>query len=232
MHVEDCCQALLSKILPEVDKKRSGLAIDIGVGTFAFYCELFDKLRFKTIAVEPLPNKSLSKLCRSRNIQLVESCISEVDGFVDLYIGSYQGKENHNLNSMRSDWWGSTATAKRVRSMSLAILLTEFNANKVTCIKIDVEGMEFNIIQQFLNLPETLLPKVLMFEYGGCATRESGQGGWSEEILGGTMKSLEILRNLGYKQSIFIDSNPDAKEQVFDLKSITLYQFAKFLLHI
>ncbi len=219
MHVEECCQALLNQILPEVDSERSGLAIDIGVGTFAFYCQLFDQLKFTTIAVEPLPNRQLRQLCRYRNIQLLESCISEVDGLVNLYIGSYNGEENLNLNSLRSDWWGSTATAKQVESMSLSKLLNEIAATNITCIKIDVEGMELSIIQQFLHLKETLLPKVLMFEYGGGGTRESGQGGWSTELLDGTIKSLEILLNAGYGQTILVDSAPDTKEQVIHLQS-------------
>jgi FkbM family methyltransferase len=222
MHVEECSQALLNRILPEVDSNRSGLAIDIGVGTFAFYCQLFDQLRFPTIAVEPLPNKQLRQLCRYRQIQLVESCISEVDGLVNLYIGSYNGEENLNLNSLRPDWWGSTATAKQVQSMSLSKLLNEIAATSITCIKIDVEGMELSIIQQLSQLKETLLPKVLMFEYGGGDTRESGQGGWSKELLDGTLKSLEILRDVGYGQIILVDLAPDTKEQVLNLQSETL----------
>lgn len=219
MHVEECCQALLHQILPEVDINRSGLAIDIGVGTFAFYCQLFDQLRFETIAVEPLPNQQLRQLCRYRNIQLIESCISEVDGSVDLYIGNYNGEENLNLNSLRPDWWGSTATAKPAQSMPLSKFLNEIAATNITCIKIDVEGMEFSIIQQFSQLKETLLPKVLTFEYGGGSTREQGEGGWSQELLDGTLKSLEILRNAGYGQTILVDLAPDSKEQVFNLQS-------------
>jgi FkbM family methyltransferase len=229
MHVEECCLALLSQILPGVDRKRSGLAIDIGVGTFAFYCELFDKLRFRTIAVEPLPTERLRRVCQFRNIRLIETCISDVDGFVNIYIGSFQGEENLNLSSMRPDWWGSTATAKQVRSMSLSNLLASIDVNQITCIKIDVEGMEFSIIQQLPTLQESLFPKVLMFEYGGGGTRESGQGGWSKEILGGIMKSLEIVRNLGYGQTILVDSASDTKEQVLDLKSIALEPTTVFL---
>ena len=52
MFVELASQALLSNILPEVDRLRSGLTIDIGYGTCDFYFELFDRLKFKTIAVE------------------------------------------------------------------------------------------------------------------------------------------------------------------------------------
>ncbi len=222
MHVEECCQALLNEILPEIDSERLGLAIDIGVGTFAFYCQLFDQLKFKTIAVEPLPNKQLKQLCKYRDIQLIESCISEIDGTVNLYIGSYNGEENLNLNSLRSDWWGSTATAKQVQSMTLAKLLAEIAATNITCIKIDVEGMELSIIQQFSQLSQSLLPKVLMFEYGGGATQESGIGGWSKELLDGTIKSLEILRDLGYGQTIIVDLAPDSQEQVVDLQSKNL----------
>ena len=219
MHVEECCQALLNEILPEVDSDRTGLAIDIGVGTFAFYCQLFDQLKFKTIAVEPLPNNQLKQLCKHRDIQLLESCISEVDGTVDLYIGSYNGEENLNLNSLRPDWWGSTATAKQVQSMTLSKLLQEIVATNITCMKIDVEGMELSIIQQFSQLTESLLPKVLMFEYGGGGTQEDGQGGWSTELLNATLKSLEILRSLGYGQAILVDLAPDSQEQVVDLQS-------------
>ena len=219
MHVEECCQALLNEILPEVDSDRTGLAIDIGVGTFAFYCQLFDQLKFKTIAVEPLPNNQLKQLCKHRDIQLLESCISEVDGTVNLYIGSYNGEENLNLNSLRPDWWGSTATAKQVQSMTLSKLLQKIAATNITCMKIDVEGMELSIIQQFLQLTESLLPKVLMFEYGGGGTQEDGQGGWSTELLNATLKSLEILRSLGYGQAILVDLAPDSQEQVVDLQS-------------
>lgn len=222
MHVEPCCQALLAQILPEADRKRSGLAIDIGVGTFAFYCQLFEQLGFTTIAVEPLPTTQLLQMCRCHNIRLIESCISDVDGFVNLYIGNFNCEENLNLNSMRSDWWGSTATARQVRSSSLSNLLADVDAHNITCLKIDVEGMEFSVIQQLLTLQETLLPEVLMFEYGGGGTRESEQGGWSKEIFDGTINSLEILLSLGYQQTILIDSADDTKEQVLELKSIVL----------
>jgi FkbM family methyltransferase len=228
MHVEECCQALLSEMLPEVDRNRLGLAIDIGVGTFAFYCQLFNQLKFTTIAVEPLPINKLYKLCKNYNIRLIENCISDFDGLVNIYVGSYQDKENLNLNSMRSDWWGSTTNCKQVPSVSLANLLTNIDAHSITCMKIDVEGMEFCIIKQFLNLPDNLLPKVLMFEYGGGGTKESGKGGWSQEIFNETMESLAILKKLGFTQTIIVDSADGAKEQIFNLQLINLEHTAIF----
>ena len=38
MRVEACCQSLLAEILPEIDPKKEGYCIDVGAGTFAFYC--------------------------------------------------------------------------------------------------------------------------------------------------------------------------------------------------
>lgn len=55
MNVEECCQALLAYTLSIVAQQRSHTCIDVGVGTFAFYCKLFAQLGFPTLAVEPLP---------------------------------------------------------------------------------------------------------------------------------------------------------------------------------
>ena len=49
MYVEECCSALLNYILPQVDQAKFGLTIEIGVGTFHFYCSLFKKLGFETM---------------------------------------------------------------------------------------------------------------------------------------------------------------------------------------
>src|SRR4029077_8803890 len=76
MQVEECCSALLELILPSIDKDRSGWAIDVGVGTFCFYCEQFARLGFRTAAVEPLPVEELKNLCSKFNIRLVETCLS------------------------------------------------------------------------------------------------------------------------------------------------------------
>jgi len=229
MHVESCCQALLSNMLPELDRDRAGAAIDIGVGTFAFYCELFDRLGFKTIAAEPLPTDHLRRVCRSRNIRLIETCVSEADGLVDMYVGSFNGQENFNLNSMRSDWWGSSASTRKVRSMTLGSLLAYNVPDSITCMKIDVEGMELSIIKQLQILKEPMLPKAIMFEYGGGGTREKRQGGWSDEMLGETIKCMEVMRSLGYGQSIMVDSAADTKERIFDLQSVDIEPEAMFL---
>lgn len=220
MHVEECCFALLNHILPEVDSDRSGLTIDIGVGTFAFYCLLFKQLGFTSIAVEPVPNDELKQICDREGIKLWESCITETDGMVSIYMGTWKGSENTNLCSTRSDWWGIENKSKQVMSMTLPTLLKQEIVNKITCIKIDIEGTEIDVINQLLDIPDILLPLVLMFEYGGGDLKSSKKGGWTPDIYSSTLKCLEILRTLDYKEIILIDSAPDFSTKVYDLSSL------------
>ena len=223
MYVEECCTDLLKYILPKVDKSRSGIAIEIGVGTFHFYCSLFKKLGFETIAVEPFPNEHLKRICNTQKIKLIESCITLIDGTVNIYMGTWQGEENTNLCSTRSDWWGTTSEVKQVDSISLSTLLKATKNPAITCIKIDVEGVEIDIIEQLLNIPQVSLPSVLMFEYGGGMTKNTQQGGWSSEIYNGTLKCLEVLKSLKYKEIIAIDSSKNFLPKVYDLQNFSSF---------
>ena len=222
MQVEDCCQALLAQILPTIDEQREGICVDIGVGTFAFYCEVFAKLGFQTVAVEPLPIDVLRQLCSRHKINLIEACVSEVSGSQTLHIGTFKGSENINLSSLESDWWGSSTKTVKVQSLTLSEVLSRVNAEKVTCIKIDVEGAEFRIIKQFGALPKSLLPDVVMFEYGGGDRKEGGQKGWSEKFVSATYECLQIVKDSGYASSIIIDSAKEANEIIFNLQSSNL----------
>jgi uncharacterized UPF0146 family protein len=51
VRVEACCQALLEQILPAIDREKTGICLDVGVGTFAFYCKRFARLGFETVAI-------------------------------------------------------------------------------------------------------------------------------------------------------------------------------------
>ncbi|MGB3534837.1 MAG: FkbM family methyltransferase [Microcoleaceae cyanobacterium] len=222
MKVEDCCQALLAQILPTVDPHRQGMCIDVGVGTFAFYCELFAQLGFKTVAVEPLPLPAIRAMCQSHGIEWVESCLSDVDGTQTLHLGTYQGAVDVNLSSLVAHWWGASTMTQTVRSLRLPTLLSQVQAEKITCIKLDVEGVELTILKQFMSLPESLLPQVVMFEYGGGDSRDSGQKGWSEEFLSKTHACLKVLQQCGYGFSIGVDSAANTTEVLFDIRYPTL----------
>jgi FkbM family methyltransferase len=219
MNVEDCCQSILSKLLPVADPERYGFAIDIGVGTFAFYCELFDRLGYQTVAVEPLPTKKLLRLCCRRHIKLIQACISDMQGDVAIFIGQFDGQENSNLSSLRQDWWGGSSKKMIVPSIKLESLLQGLNHAKVTCIKIDVEGIEFSIIRQFRDLGENSLPDILMFEYGGGDTKASGKGGWQKDIFESTVNTVELLKQLSYKQ-VLVNESAETKVRKFNLEDI------------
>lgn len=219
MFVEECCQALLAKLLPKICSK-SGVSIEVGCGTFAFYCELFSKLGLKAIAVEPLPVRDLKNICKARGISLVESCLLDFDGFVDIYIGSYSGAENFNLSSVYENWWGASGVTRRVKSISLKSLLEAYQIQEIDCFKIDIEGAELTVIKQFSELEPSYLPKVLVFEYGGGGAFESRAGGWSEIHLDNTIKIIRILKDLGFSTCVKIDSDQTSQESIFDLQSL------------
>ncbi|NJL68185.1 MAG: FkbM family methyltransferase [Microcoleus sp. SM1_3_4] len=222
MHVEACCKALLAHCLPAVDPERKGMCLDVGVGTFAFYCEQFARLGFPTVAVEPLPTTKLRRLCQKNSIPLIESCLSDINGDRSLYLGTFAGLFNRNFSSLSPDWFGSSKTARQVPSMRLSALLTQLQAQTLTCLKLDIEGWESTIIEQFVELPETLLPKIVMFEYGGGVSRKQAKRGWSPKFLKATLDCLSVLKQCGYSFSIAIDYTPTDRERIFNLQSSSL----------
>lgn len=222
MRVETCCKALLKQILPEIDPKREGFCLDIGVGTFAFYCELFARLGFPSVAVEPLPTAKLLKLCQYHKITLLESCLSDKSGTQNLHLGQFANVPNQNFSSLATDWFGSSLEIRQVKTINLSELLQAITAQKVTCLKLDVEGWESFVVQQFADLPQHLLPKLVMFEYGGGASRQKGEKGWSPKFLEATMTCLKTLQKCGYGFSIMVDYASNTKAKVFDLRSLAL----------
>jgi FkbM family methyltransferase len=222
MHVEECCHALLHHILSIIDTNKKGLCIDVGVGTFALYCELFAKNGFETVAVEPLPTPAVAKLCRSLGISLIEACLYDNDGTTAIYTGTFNGSEDSNLSSVRSDWWGSSSNSVQVRSMTLDTLLKSINAHLITCLKLDVEGVESVIIKQLQQVNLSLLPSVVVFEYGGGSTKQEGKAGWSEAGINETLSCFRMLKDLHYRTVILVDSLADSQERVIDLAEVNV----------
>lgn len=229
MQVERCCQALLNVILPEIDPQHGGFCIDVGVGTFAFYCELFAKLGFPTIAVEPVPIPKLKTLCDRRNIQLVEACLSDRNGTQTLYMGNFARFANQNFNSLEPAWFGSSAQTKAVQTLDLTTFFTQYQLQHITCLKLDIEGWEPIVIQQFPQLNTAQLPQLVMFEYGGGSPRYQGKKGWSEDFLAGTLTCLTTLKNCGYGFSILVDYAHAAQVKCFDLQTHLLTPDELFL---
>ena len=222
MRVEACCQRILSYVLPLVDEKREGICIDVGVGTFAFYCEMFSMLGFKTIAVEPLPVEGVRVLCQYDGITLIEACLSDVNGTKTIHLGNVAAGLDSNYASLQPDWFGVSTETREVQSLTLSKLLLNLNAQKVTCLKLDIEGAESTVITKLRELPKAWLPSIIMFEYGGGDSREKGQYGWSQKYLSATIECIRGLKECGYNFSIMIDNALDTEARIFDLQSSNL----------
>ena len=222
MRVEACCTALLKQILPTLDPQRQGLCLDVGVGTFAFYCQMFAQLGFSTIAIEPLPIPKLRQICQRHHIQLLETCLSNQTGTQTFYGGQFARLGNQNFNSLAPDWFGSSARSQQVPTIDLPDLMKAIAAQQITCLKLDIEGWEPVVIQQFADLPASLLPKVTMFEYGGGTDRQAGAKGWAPKFLEGTMQCLTTLQQRGYGLSIMVDYCHGTDVNVFDLQTMDL----------
>lgn len=219
MKCEEYCQQLLKDHLPTIDPFGQGVCIEVGVGTFAFYCVLFAQLGYKTIAIEPIVDNRLREICQQYSINLLENCLSEIDGEQTLYIGNFRGNKNTNLSSLVPNWWGASSEKITVSSLTVKTLISKFNLTKITCLKIDVEGAEVIILRQLKNLSNSLLPEVIMFEYGGGDSKDSGNKGWSPEFFAQTNECLSILKECGYKQAIIVDES-DVKNPInFNLEN-------------
>lgn len=228
MRVEACCQELLEQLLPDIDPHRQGLCIDVGVGTFAFYCELFARLGFTTVAIEPSPTNKLRIVCGQYPIQLIEQCLSDRVGIQTLHMGKFANLANSNFSSLAADWFGASTTTRQVPTLDLATLLRQVKANQITAFKLDIEGWEPVIIQQFVDLPVELLPRVVMFEYGGGGSRQKGEKGWSPKFLMGTFDCLRSLQKRGYGFSIMVDYASGTQVKVFDLQTLDLEEESPF----
>ncbi len=228
MRVEACCQELLEQFLPDLDPQRRGLCIDVGVGTFAFYCELFARLGFTTVAIEPSPTDKLRTICEQYPIQLIEQCLSDRVGTQTLHMGQFANLANSNFSSLAADWFGASTTTRQVPTLDLMTLLGQVKATQITAFKLDIEGWESVVIKQFADLSVDLLPRVVMFEYGGGGSRQKGEKGWSPKFLTGTLDCLNALQQRGYGFSIMVDYASGTQVKVFDLQTLNLEQESPF----
>jgi hypothetical protein len=133
-------------------------------------------------------------------------------------MGKFAGQANSNFSSLSADWFGSSSTTKIVETLSLPSLFARIQSKEITCLKMDVEGWESTIIAQLSDLPRSLLPKVIMFEYGGGSNRQTGNRGWSSKYIQGTMQCLDVLKSCGYGTSILVDMVSRSQERVFHLQ--------------
>jgi len=201
MDVEKKILTIIPYLLGKYDKNRKGVTIDIGVGTFNFYCEIFKNEGFKTFAVEPLPSENLKQLVIEKGIHLINACITNFNGRTKIYSGQFNGSQLTDLSSLHKTWWGvnDQSNVTEVDSLKLDKFISDYFIKDITYLKIDTEGSEWEIISQFPELNKANLPAIVEFEYGGGAYKYEQSAGWMEEYFSKTLKCINTLKQCGYK---------------------------------
>lgn len=220
MNVEKQVLNFLPYFLDKSDPQKSGVAIDIGVGTSNFYCEVFAKCGFKTFAVEPLPIEDVKRLGKQYDIELVQACIYLSNNNVEMYTGQFRGEVFFDVSSVNSNWWGINEESKKVTvpAYTFNSFVEKFSINNISYLKIDTEGSEWEIIQQ-LKLNTTYeLPKIIEFEYGGGCIKKEATSGWSDEYFHKTINCLNHFKELGYSYFLFFEAAE---------KKVLKYEFLK-----
>jgi FkbM family methyltransferase len=199
MEFEQRTEALLGQMLPRVDPSRAGSCIEIGVGTYHWYCDLFAKAGYHSVAIEPVPAGPFIQRLGEGGILFYEGVVGEHDGMVTVYLGK---DGDTNLSSVRRDWWAATEHTRTVVSMTLATVIARSGIGHITCLKVDAEGSEARILKQLLGFPPHLLPRLIVFEFGAAVWTA---GKWLDQFYVDTMECLRILRACGYDNLRTID---------------------------
>jgi hypothetical protein len=126
---------------------------------------------------------------------------------------------------VNQDWWGigEKSNVSEVNCFTLGKIIEEYNVNAITYIKIDTEGSEHLIIKQLVNFEESLLPKIIEFEYGGGAIKSTGVGGWKSDYFNKTLNCISICHKLGYEYLLLFNSVSDYPIE-FNLSELSSYE--------
>ena len=202
MFPEKLSMHLNKLICDEIDLNRVGVAIEIGVGTANFYSLLYKELGFNTIAVDPIPYQPFLVSANEKGVIFDESCIYLTNGEQVIYTSGHA-----DLSSLHNNWWGIDKNeSKIIKSQDLETFIKKHKVENISFLKVDTEGSEYEILQQFSKLNIDLLPKVIEFEYGGGGLKKDEQGGWSSTFFNKSLLTLDLLEKLGYKDAIIFDS--------------------------
>ena len=207
-YVEQSTWTLLRNLMVSEDPDRRGWCIDAGAGSFDFYFEWFHAFGYPTLTVEPFPNTAVIGSCQARHIPLEQAALCNRTGVVTLYRSAVL-----QLNTLTPQQWGLLNSPKEdVMAVSLPHLMNKYSMKAITVLKLDIEGAEWQVIQQLPRL--SVLPRVISFEFGGGEEKRFGAFGWSGKALINTLRSINMLARHGYRMLLFAatGSQPIAHE--------------------
>lgn len=195
--------ALLETLLPRVDPERKGTFVEIGCGTSNFSFVMARALGYKGLATDPILMPQCVTAALYADVHLDPYAITDHDGYVDLYLHK---DCDANFASVLPSWMEGAASIL-APCRKLETWLRDTGTRAIACLKLDVEGAENIILRQLSGLPAVLLPKIVVFEYGGGSNRSEGKGGWTTEHYVNTMECWKLLLQNGYSLHSRFDSN-------------------------
>ena len=183
---------------------RSGWkVIDVGayIGAYTIWCARRVGDKGEVVALEPHPrNFTLLKrninINRLRNVKVLPYALSSYDGGATLYSPKYRA-----LASLRREHVeylsGGPVEKYNVKCITLRTLLETLNLNHVELLKLDIEGLEYKVLENSLDILDRIERLVVEAHLDICSIPEIDQ----------------LLRNAGYQTSIKLDTQ--AENQAF-----------------
>lgn len=196
-YVEQSTWTLLRNLMVSEDPARQGWCIDAGAGGFDFYFEWFHAFGYPTLTVEPFPLPAVTESCQARHIPLEIAALTNKTGIVTLYRSAAL-----ELNTLTPQQWGLLESPKEdVAAVSLPHLANKYAMKAITALKLDIEGAEWQVIQQLPRMNS--LPKVISFEFGGGEEKQFAAFGWTPRAMINTLRSINMLARHGYRMVLF-----------------------------
>lgn len=202
MHeVERVTWEIVSRLMQDADPQREGWAIDAGLGQGDYYCEWTHNLGYKSLAIEPMPTETAIRACEMSHIPLVSAALGNRDGVAVLY-----SAPERDLRSLHGEVWGGMQDDGDVEVITLPLLMRQYRIERLTLLKLDIEGAEPDVIETLEELASDELPSIVCFEFGGEGTAEYKRGPWSLEQQRRVNSSFKTLHRLGYRWGVLVGS--------------------------
>lgn len=205
MDADRATNLLLETLLDGLHPAVTGAVVEVGLGSSNYSFRWAAPNGFRCVAVEPLPVEALVSACEAHGVTLVRAAVDRSSGLTRIYHGELNGHGIPDTSSLRADWWAAGTAYSEVKSLSLADVFRACQVTQVACLKVDVEGAEWNVLSGLVDIPESGRPQVIAFEYGGGGRRDLKTGGWSEDVWQLTIASLGLLKELGYSWGILCE---------------------------
>lgn len=136
--------------------KKDGLCVEIGAADGQLYSNsrfLIESMDWRAILVEPHPD-FFNRLCslyeNNDKVKLIQSAVSKIDGFVDMFLYGRDKyaqvstiSESQKQKVIKAHGDKFLQTPEKVKSLTLSSVL---NDNKVDFLSIDCEGVDMEVL--------------------------------------------------------------------------------------